>query len=117
MQMGDGFVIADSKGLRGRSGVCAGERNGQGVRPISSAKKQLNITDTILVVNGNQQYRTGNVRIEIFFTTKPSLIFGEEAAGGRIVVSGAIVRCGERRALWGALRHGAPTYCSPGVPG
>ena len=91
MQKGDGFVIADSKGLMGKREARAAEWGGHGVRPISSAKKQLNITDTILVVNGNQQYRTGNVRIEIFFTTKPSLIFGEEAAGGGIVVSGAIV--------------------------
>jgi len=62
------------------------------VRPISSAKKQFNITDAILVVNGNQQYRPGNVRIEILPTAKPFGIFGEESSGRQIVVSAAVVR-------------------------
>jgi len=71
-----------------------GERAGRTrVRPISSAKKQLNITDSILIVNGNQRYRTGNVRVEILPTAKPFGIFGEESSGRRIVVSGAIVIC------------------------
>lgn len=55
-------------------------------------QKQLNITDSILIVNGNQQYPTRNVRTEIFPTTKPSRVLGEEAAGSLVVVSGAIVR-------------------------
>ena len=87
MQKSAGFVRADSKGLRGR--VWAGEWGGHRVRPISSAKKQLNITDSILVVNGNQRYRPGNVRMEIFPATKPSRALGK--VSGWIVVSGAIV--------------------------
>lgn len=91
VQKSAGFAKADSKGLMGRRWAWAAEWGGQGMRPISSAKKQSNITDAIQVVNGNQQCRTGNVRMEIFPTAKPLGIFAEESPWRRIVVSGAIV--------------------------